>query len=338
MDPYLETGKLGTRFLSELLGNLEINDEQVVVGPGIGEDAAVLDIGGRYLIVKSDPITFAIDRIGWYAVNVNANDIASMGGTPRWFLVTILLPHPGTDPGLIESIMRDLNRSCKELGIALIGGHTEVTAGVPHPILSGTMLGEVEPENLVSSGMVRPGDGLYLTKPVAVEGTSLLAREKKEKVTGAFGEGFYKRCVDFLTDPGISVIPEAQLARESARVSGMHDPTEGGLLSGAWEMAAGSGVGLKLDLDRVPVYPETARLCELFGLNPYGLIASGALLISAGGREARRLEQAFSETFGSGSLTRIGEFTEPGGKVYTVQGGVEREFTSTGKDEITKVL
>ncbi|MFW6181192.1 MAG: AIR synthase family protein [Spirochaetota bacterium] len=334
---YLQTGKLGSSFLAELLGTIRCADEQVVVGPGIGEDAAVLDIGGRYLIVKSDPITFAHDRIGWYAVNVNANDIASMGGTPRWFLVTMLLPEGRTTTALIRDIMNDLNESCGELGVALVGGHTEVTPGLPHPILSGTMLGEVTPGGLIRAGGVRPGDLLYITRRAAIEGTSIIARERPGEVAGAFGEEFYRRCVEFLTEPGISVVADARLARESANLSGMHDPTEGGVLAGAWEMAAGSGVGLDLYPDRVPVYPETARLCAHYGLNPLGLIASGSLLLSADSGEAEKLERSFREHRGPAHLTRIGELTGSG-RMYLVEGGRRREYTPTGRDEINKLL
>lgn len=335
---YLETGKLGISFLAELLESIEGADEQVVVGPGIGEDAAVLDIGGRYLIVKSDPITFATDRIGWYAVNVNANDIASMGGTPRWFLVTMLLPEGRTTPSLIRDIMRDLNDSCRELGITLVGGHTEVTHGLANPILSGTMLGEVPRDGLVRAGGVRPGDRLYITRGAAIEGTSLIARERPREVAEAFGGEFYRRCVGFLTDPGISVLFDARLARESARLSGMHDPTEGGVLAGAWEMAVGSGVGLDLYPGLVPVYPETARLCEHYGLNPLGLLASGALLISAGSGEGDRLEASFRERCGGRRLTRIGEFTGRNEEVRLVEGDRKRTYTATGRDEITRLL
>jgi hydrogenase maturation factor len=335
---YLQTGKLGSSFLAELLGTIRCADDRVVVGPGIGEDAAVLDVGGRYLIVKSDPITFAHDRIGWYAVNVNANDIASMGGTPRWFLVTMLLPEGRTTTALIRDIMHDLNESCRELGVTLIGGHTEVTPGLAQPILSGTMLGEVPTDGLIRAGGVRPGDRLYITRGVAIEGTSLIARERPGEVIEAFGETFYRRCVAFLTDPGISVLADAHLARESARLSGMHDPTEGGVLAGAWEMAAGSGVGLDLHPDLVPVYPETATLCGHYGLNPLGLIASGALLVSADRGEAGKLERSFGERHGPAHLTRIGEFTGAGRGMYLVEGGRRRRHVPAGRDEINKLL
>jgi len=337
----LSTGKLKCEYLEKLLGKIDIRDPRVVVGPGIGEDAAVLDNGDRYLIVKSDPITFVAERIGWYVVHINANDIAAMGGTPLWFLVTILLPEKKTTETLIENIMKDLRASCNELGVSLIGGHTEVTHGIYHPILSGTMLGEVKKGELIKNGDIYPGDLLYMTKGVAIEATSIIAREKKDEVIKVFGEDFYKRCIDFLQNPGISVVKEAILARKAVRVSGMHDPTEGGILSGAYEMALGSGVGLNIYTEKIPVYEETRKLCEYFNISPLGAVASGSLLISVHRGDEKLLEKAFSSS-NSGlevpSITRIGEFTDKGEPVCEIIGQKKRNIKPSGKDEITRIL
>jgi len=336
---FLEIGKLKSDFLEELLGAIEIDDERVVVGPGIGEDAAVLDVGENYLIVKSDPITFVSDRIGWYVVNVNANDIAAMGGRPRWFLVTMLLPEGHTTNRFIENIMKDLRKSCDELSIALIGGHTEITHGLKNPILSGTMLGEVKKGELIKNGDIGRGDLLYMTKGVAIEATSIIAREKKDEIIRNFGEKFYRRSLSYLDDPGISVVDDARTARNSAKVSGMHDPTEGGILAGAYEMARGSGIGLKIYIDRVPVYEETKKLCELFKISPFSSIASGSLLIAVPENESVLLEKSFIEKAGSiPYLSKIGEFTRRGDAVYALEQQKLREIHPTGKDEVTRLL
>jgi hydrogenase maturation factor len=335
---YLHTGKIQSDFLAKLLGIIEIDDERVVVGPGVGEDAAVLDMGDRYLVVKSDPITFATERIGWYAVNINANDIAAMGGVPRWFLVTILLPEKKTTPSLIESIMEDLRRSCEDLGISLIGGHTEVTHGLKNPILSGTMLGEAGRGDLVRNGDVREGDLLYLTRGIAIEGTALIARERPADVIEAFGEDFHARCVAFLHDPGISVLRDAGVLRTLPGVRGMHDPTEGGVLAGAWEMAAGSGIALRLFPERIPVYEETRSLCARFGLSPHGLIASGALLVAVERARKADFERGLASREGEISdVNLVGEFTSGEG-VLVSEGGVDRRVDGVERDEITKIF
>lgn len=143
-------GKLPMEVLARQLNRNRIFDKRVVVGPAIGEDAAVIDTGGpRYLIAKTDPITFTIDRIGWYAVHINANDIAAMGGQPKWFLATLLLPEGETGERDVEKIFDQIMETCQSLGISLIGGHTEITYDLHRPIVVGQMLGEVEREKLI---------------------------------------------------------------------------------------------------------------------------------------------------------------------------------------------
>jgi hydrogenase maturation factor len=334
---HLKTGKLQFAFLRDLLGKIDIPDDRVVIGPGIGDDAAAIDMGDHYLIVKSDPITFVQDEIGWYVVNVNANDIASMGGTPRWFLVTMLLPEKSTTAALIEEIMHDLRESCDTLGVSLIGGHTEVTKGLKQPILSGTMLGEVEKSGLINNSRIGEGDLLYITKGVAIEATSIIAREKRSQVIERFGEEFYERCLRFLRVPGISVVADARRILESdirVHVTGMHDPTEGGVLMGGYEMAMGAGIGLSIEASSVPVYDETRALCDVFGLSPLGLIASGALLVSV----ARECAGSIEKLFRDGGITRIGTFSGKGKGVWVQDGEVMRPLHPSARDEITKIF
>ncbi|UCB44887.1 MAG: AIR synthase family protein [Spirochaetota bacterium] len=336
---FLETGKLDQYFLERILGKIEIKDKRVIVGPGIGEDAAVIDVGGHYLIVKCDPITFTTDRIGWYVVNVNANDIAAMGGDPRWFLVTMLLPEGQTSVQLIENIMKDLEKACDELGVSLIGGHTEVTHGLEYPILSGTMLGEAKKDELIKNGSIGEGDLLYMTKGVAIEATSIIAREKATEVRESFGDEFYRRCINFLQDPGISVIKDAKRVRTETEVTGMHDPTEGGILTGAYEMARGSGIGVRIWVKKIPVFEETRKLCDHYGISPFYCIASGSLLISVPSNDRDRLERAFTQRGEKEPrLTLIGEFTNKGGPVCVVENGKEREIHPSGRDELTKLM
>jgi hydrogenase maturation factor len=335
---FLKTGKLQNEFLQNLLGKIDIRDDRVVIGPGIGEDAAAIDMGERYLIVKSDPITFVADKIGWYVVNVNANDIAAMGGIPKWFLVTALLPERGTTTADVEEIMHDLRESCEELGISLIGGHTEITHGLSNPILSGTMLGEVDKERLINNNRIAEGDLLYITKGVAIEATSIIARERRDEVIAEFGEAFFKRCLNFLRKPGISVLSEARRVLEASvpvHITGMHDPTEGGVLAGAYEMAAGAGIGVTIEGDRIPVFDETRRLCEHFGLSPISLIASGALLIAVSREDGERLESLFDRS-SDNTISCIGEFS--GEKNYLLEDGKRKILQPSERDEITKLF
>ena len=273
-------GKLPHEVLARLIRSYTHLHPDLVVPSGVGEDAAVIDLGDRYLVAKTDPITFASDAIGWYAVNVNANDIAAMGGRPRFFLSTILLPQEQATPALIESIFRSIHAAAGQLDIAVCGGHTEITAGIDRPIVVGQMLGEVEPGNLVRSSGLRPGDALLLTKGLAIEATAIIAREKRaELLRQGHAAGFLDLCSRYLENPGISVVRDAAIACRAGQVHAMHDPTEGGVATALSELATASDVGLEIDAHALRISPESARLCSAFDLDPLGVISSGALLI-----------------------------------------------------------
>jgi hydrogenase expression/formation protein HypE len=286
----LKTGKLDIQILRRLLHQYSTTDERVLVGPQIGEDAAAIDMGKEVLIVATDPITFATNEIGYYSVIVNANDIATTGAEPKWYTVTILLPEAQGTEVLVDSIFQQIHQACRKLSICLIGGHTEITYGLDRPILVGQMIGEVRGERLITTGGAKPGDVVLLSKGICIEGTSLIAREKEEAlVSRGISTDLVERAQGFLFDPGISVVEEARLAFRAGRVTSMHDPTEGGLANGLHELSMAAGVEIQVEKDRIPIYEESQVLCEAFGLDPLGVIGSGALLITASPPEAEKI-------------------------------------------------
>ncbi|MCC6626360.1 MAG: hydrogenase expression protein [Chloroflexi bacterium] len=290
----LPVGKAPAALLAALLARAAPTtpDPSVLVGPATGEDAAVVRVGDRALVLARDPITFATADIGWYAVHVNANDVATRGAAPRWFLATILLPE-GSPAELALGIVDQITAACADVGATLVGGHTEVTAGLPRPIVAGTMAGEVALANLLTTGAAQPGDTLLLTQAIAIEGTALLATELAADVDAALGGAFGQRCRDLLRAPGLSVVLAAQVAA-AAGARALHDPTEGGLATALHELADAAGCGLLIDADAVPVLPETRRLCDHFGLDPLGLLASGSLLIAAAPERATAVTVALA--------------------------------------------
>lgn len=337
-DKFYKTGKLPQEVLDDLLQRyVTLSDPSVVVGPGIGRDAAVIETGGdEYLVLKADPITFATDQIGRYALAVNANDIACMGGRPRWFLPTVLLPENQTDDRFVADIFRQLSEAALEMGISIVGGHTEITYDLNRPIVAGLMVGTVGRERLIRDGMGREGDMLILTKAVAVEGTSLIAREKEKEVLERFGEEFLERAKGFLFSPGISVVKDAETAINIGGVSGLHDPTEGGLATGIHEIARSSGVGFEIWKERIPVYSETEKLSAYFGIDPLGLIASGSLLILA--REGRT-ESIISALEDAGIRSAvIGRAVKAEDGVTVIEKGKKTNLPVFITDEITKLL
>jgi len=336
MSEFLPAGKLPADLLQRLLGAYVVGDPRVIVGPAVGEDAAVIDFGDRYLIAKTDPITFATDEIGWYAVNVNANDIACAGGEPRWFLATALLPAGRADAAMAERIFRQLSQACRDLGVALCGGHTEITPGIDRPILAGLMLGEVAPAGLVRTAGAQVGDAILLTKGIAIEGTALIARERAAELAGEFDAGFLARCRDFLYRPGIGVVRDARIVRQHCEVHALHDPTEGGLATALRELATAAGVGLRVETEQIPVLPETALLCQRFGLDPLGLIASGALLATLPAQQTPAVLAALER---AGLLGRvIGEVMPADYGVRMACGGVEGELPAFARDEIARLF
>ncbi len=291
----LGVGKLPMDLLNTLLSRYGGRDDRLVVGPQVGEDAAVLDMGDRYLVLKTDPITFATDEIGWYVVHVNANDIATMGAVPRWLLLTLLLPEKGTDQASVEAILAQVNQACRSLGIVLCGGHTEITHGLDRPIAVGLMVGEVEKGNLVCTAGAQVGDDVILTKGIAIEGTAVLARELDSRLIPQLGADMVARGRRFLKEPGIGVLRDAQIICRAGRPHAMHDVTEGGLVTGLWELAQASGKGLVVDLKQVYLFPETVAFCQALGLDPLGLLASGALLVAAAPEESGQIVAALAE-------------------------------------------
>lgn len=279
----LPAGKLPVELLREWLALAPLSDPAVVVGSSIGEDAAVIDTGGPELLVaKTDPITFAADDIGDYLLAVNGNDLATVGAEPRWLLVTALLPE-GVDRDRASGIFDNLCEACRSAGVSLVGGHTEITVGLDRPILVGCLLGIVRRERLVRTSGARPGDAVLLTGGIAIEGTAILAREHREELLSrGVATDIIERAAGWLRKPGISVLQAARAIHATGDAHAMHDPTEGGVATGLSELAEAAGVKLRINWAAIPVLPECHTICAALGLDPLGLLASGALLATLG--------------------------------------------------------
>ena len=334
--PGYPIGKLPSAELARLLTKYTPNDPRVVISGSVGEDAAVIDIGDRYLVAKTDPITFATDEIGWYAVHVNANDIACTGASPRWFLVTLLLPEKASSPDLVEKLFAQIHAACTQLQICLVGGHTEITYGLNRPLVIGQMLGEVSPAALVTTAGAQVGDDLILTKGIAIEATAIIAIEKRSELRQHFEKDKLDDYANFLHQPGISVVRDAAIATAVGGVHAMHDPTEGGLATGLHELAEAAGVGLEILAQELPFLPETVALCQHFGLDPLGVIASGALLIAADPRFSGQILTALAEA--GLKASRIGR-VQPAekGRILIGQNGTQ-PLPTFARDEITRLF
>lgn len=330
----LRTGKLPPELLAKLLRHRGAEDRRVILGPRLGEDAALVRVGGRTIVLKTDPVTYASDMIGWYAVHVNANDVATRGATPAWFQACVLLPE-GSDDGLVEDIFRQISKACKQLGVAVTGGHTEVTPGIDHPIVVGDMHGLVERGRPVLTSGARAGDAIVLTKGAGIEGTALIAREKRRELEKILGAPLLKRASGFLTRPGLSVVPEAMIALEHG-VSAMHDPTEGGVAMGITELATASRKSAEVHAQLVKVHRETSSICDHYGIDPMGLLGSGALLATFKPASAKRYVAHLGEMGIASSI--IGEVLPGRKRPVLVRDGVTTPLSSSERDEVLRVL
>jgi HAD superfamily hydrolase (TIGR01509 family) len=331
----LAAGKLPNAFLGELLARYRIEDPSVIVGPSVGEDTAAVDIDGQQvLVLKSDPITFATEAIGRYAVLINANDMATAGVNARWMLATLLLPC-GFSRSQVRQIFADLNAACTDEGITLCGGHTEITDAVCRPVVTGMMTGTITRDDLIRKARMAPGDRVLVTKGIAVEGTAIIAAEFTDLLLekGMSAEEIEK--CRRLTSM-ISILPEARIAWRVGGVSALHDVTEGGIATAVAELSQAGGRGLSIRKEAVPVFAETRRMGSLLEIDPLGLIGSGSLLICC---RPDRVERLVAELTQSGiAVADIGEVTDGPPGVEAFEKGSPVVWPGFAVDEITRLF
>ncbi len=327
MERTLPEGKIDGELLAGLLPAGSVS-AGVMIGAALGEDAAVV-AGAARLALTGDPITLAGSDIGRYAVAVNCNDLVAMGAVPRYLTTTLLLP-PGTTRAALAALFAELAAAATASGIAWVGGHTEVTGAVTRPVVAGAAVGVVAGEPW-SSARVRPGDAIVLTKWVALEGTTVLARERAD-APALFGAE-HATAAGWLEEPGISVVAEGRVLRAFA-IHAAHDPTEGGVAQGLHELASCSGVAIEVAAAALPVREATRRVCRALSLDPLGLLASGALLFSAAPGEAHRALPALHDAGIAAAI--IGEAAAGRGVTLRTASG-SRPLPAFPQDEITRL-
>jgi hydrogenase expression/formation protein HypE len=330
----LPAGKLPGWLLRKVLTRSP-HDPDVLVGPGLGRDAAAIAVGERVIVAKNDPITFASEGAAAHLVEVNANDVACMGATPRWLLVTALLPH-GVTPADVLNQFAELRETCRHRSVELVGGHTEIVPGLARPILVGMMLGDASPHELLRPGQAQPGDVLLLTKGLAIEGTALLARERADELRQRIGEEPLAAAARLMDRPGISIVMEAEIARRSGVVTALHDPTEGGLATAVRELATVSGAGVEIDAEAVPILAETRAVSAALGIDPLGMLASGSLLIASRPEGVQRIMHDVEAT--GIPISAIGRLTDDAQEASLISYGNRQPLPEFAVDEVARLL
>jgi len=294
----------------------------------LGEDSCGFDPRGGLVVMSTDPITGAEEGIGRLAVHVACNDLAANGARPLGVLVTLLLP-PSSDETRVSSVMAEIDQAARELGIEVLGGHTEVTPVVTQVVVSTTSVGLVSRDRLVTSSGARPGDVIVLTKGAGLEGTAILAADFEDVLIPIVGRDCVERARSFAAE--ISVVREGLLAA-GLGVTAMHDVTEGGVLGALFEMASASSVGFVLQLRDIPVRNETVEICRVAKVDPLKLVSSGSMLISC---PASRLSHLLRELGSAGILARaVGRFTRGSMIAIDRESGAEIPVGPPEADEI----
>ena len=327
----MKVGKVPENVLKRsVIKQLHYRRDEVIVGPGIGEDCAALALEPDEMVVMStDPITGTTKDIGKLAIQITANDLASAGAEPIGVLLTILLPD-GTREIALKRIMEQMELACRDAKMQILGGHTEVTKVVNQPVVSVTGVAKAKKGQLVTTAGARPGMDIVVTKWIGLEGTTILSKEKEAELKEHFPEEFVDTAISF--EQYLSVIPEAAVAVKSG-VGAMHDVTEGGIFGALWEMAEASDVGLEIDLKKIPIRQETIEVCEYFDVNPYGLISSGSMLMAA--EDGEKLVDRLARAGIPASV--VGKAVAGNERVILRDG--ERRFLEPPKtDELYKVL
>ncbi len=296
----LPPGKVPPKILEKsVFPFLGAADSDVLHGPGIGRDAALVRVGRQVVVATTDPITGAVHNIGAYVINICANDVATFGIRPRWFLATILLP-VNAESQLLEEIMTEMHSAAEDIAVSIIGGHTEVTPGLNRPIVIGFMLGLAKDGQYVTSAQAKADNSIILTKGVAIEGTAILATEREQVLQDKLGKSLVIRAQQYIQE--LSVVPEALKVISSGAVTAMHDPTEGGVANGLHELADASGLGFIVDRSKLVIRDETKKICAVFDINPLELIASGAMLITVDNKQASALVELLQDAGISASI------------------------------------
>lgn len=328
----MEIGKLPNKLLEKIVfNNIKYKRKEVLVRAAIGEDNAIVDYGDEICVLSSDPITGTTEEIGSLAVYVSCNDIASSGAEPIGVLLTVLLP-PSITEEEIETIMKEAGEASKELNVEIMGGHTEVTDAVNRVVISATAIGKQKKKNMLDSTKVKVGDKILMTKYAGIEGTAIIAKEKKDYLIEKIGEEKLKKAMDM--DKMISVLKEGVILGETG-VSYMHDITEGGVLGAVWEASQATGKGVKVYEDLIPMKQVTKDIAQILDIDPYRLISSGSMLVIADSDKVDDIKERLNKE--NIDITVIGEIIEEGILIVKKGNRVE-EILPPSSDELYRAL
>ena len=332
------TGKATAELFEQvILRRLGARDPDVLVGPQHGVDVGVVRVAdGVAMALTTDPVfvvpAFGWERAAWFAVHILASDASTSGLPLRWMAVDLNLPPEITDEDLTE-LWDAFHRSCADLGVAVVTGHTARYDGCHWPMVGGATCMAVGPADaFVTPTMARPGDRVVVTKGAAIEATALFAASFPDRLSAGVGPEIVARA-DALFEQ-MTVVPEARVASafglREAGVTSMHDATEGGVLGGLLEVAVASGAGMRIDLDAIPLRPEVRAVCDHVGIDPYVSISEGTLIATVVPGRAGAFVAALAEQ--GIEAADVGEMTEASGGRLLISEGRQGPLEHPGLD------
>lgn len=330
----LKLGKVPPSILERyVLSRIGAKREDVILGPSHGEDAAIIRVADQLLAVASDPVSGAVERVGWLSVHVATNDIATRGVRPSWFLSCIMLPE-NSEEQILDNISQQIDEAARLLGVGIIGGHTEVTPSLKHPLIMGTAIGLIKDGRYVTCSNAKPEGKIILTKGAGIEGTAILATDRVSHLT-KFGDPFIKKSQSYFNK--ISVVDDALTAFNYGGVYSMHDPTEGGIAGGLHELADASNLGFKVYEEKIIINYETSQICRYFEIDPLNLISSGSLLIVS---DKMKTKDILKKLHGKGiRASTIGEMSENvENRVIVRKDGYKEDLPRPITDDLWKAL
>lgn len=327
----MKIGKVSENVLKRsILKQIKTKRKEVLNGAGVGEDCAILAFEKENFAAATQALVIENGRGVRHGVMRAVNSLAAGGAEPVGITVAFLLPET-IEESEIKVLMQETESVCSELNIQIFGGHTEVTKAVSKPVITATGVGKLMAEETVCSAGKKPAAGLdiVVTKWVGLEGTAILAKEKEQELRTKYPSHLVEEAKGF--EKYLPILPEAATAVKSG-VCKMHDASEGGIFGALWELAEYLGVGLEIDLKKLPIRQETIEVCEYFDLNPYELLSGGSLLLAT--EKGFDLVRALEKEHISAAV--VGKTTENNDRVVINE--EERRFLEPRKtDEIHKV-
>ncbi|MCX4352600.1 MAG: AIR synthase related protein [Lachnospiraceae bacterium] len=347
----MKTGKISESILKRsVLKQIEKVHSEVLKGAGVGEDCAFLpwekhddnkdaDSGG--MAVSTQTVALGISDAAFLAVMAAANNLAAAGALARTVTLAVTLPE-GAEEILLRELMEQALDCCRKLKIQIVGGHTEVSRSVRQPVVTATVIGEYQKNAVLKDAekekqaagktdVYSPaGLDIVVSKWIGMEGTSIIAKEKERELLKRFPPVLVKMAGE--QREYLSVASEAATALKSG-VYAMHDVRNGGIFGALWEISRKLGVGLCVDLKKIPVRQETIEICEFYNLNPYELISGGMLIMLT--RDGQRLAEDLENKGINGIV--IGSTNDGNDKIIVNQEEI-RYLEPPVPDEINKLL